>query len=126
MNSDVPVPRHGDPNDKNVERRSLPGRTIDGIYSEGTRVTFLIPHDDGGAAEAGCAEEAWVSPDMKITVLTKYGGTCRDGGIAEIRELDCGEPEAALSEIPTDYKIVTQTDGPLPGFPNAEQQPRQP
>jgi hypothetical protein len=126
MNWDVPVPRHGDPNDKNIERKSLPGRTIDGIYSEGTRVTFLIPQDDGGAAEAGCVEEAWVSPDMKIAVLTKYGGTCSDGGIAEVRELDCSEPEAALFEIPTDYKIVTETDRPLPGSPNAEQQPRQP
>ena len=100
-----PIPRHVDPNDKNIKRESLPGRTIHGIYSEGTRVTFLIPHDDGRAAEVGCVEETWVSPEMKIVVLTKYGGTCSDGGIAEIRELDRSEPDATLFEIPTDYKI---------------------
>jgi hypothetical protein len=76
MTWDVPVPRHGDPNDKNIKRESLPRRTIHGIYSEGTRVTFLIPHDDGRATEVGCVEETWVSHDMKIGVLTKYGGTC--------------------------------------------------
>jgi hypothetical protein len=91
---------------------------IRGIYSEGTRVTFLIPHDDGRAAEAGCVEETWVSPEMKIRVLTKYGGTCSDGGIVEIRELDRSEPDARLFEIPTDYKIVTAAfDGSRPDSP---------
>jgi hypothetical protein len=130
MTWDVPVPRQVDPNDKNIKRESLPGRTIHGIYSEGTRVTFLIPHDDGRAAEVGCVEETWVSPDMKIVALTKYGGTCSDETITEIRELDRSEPDAALFEIPTDYRIVTETNGPQagppPGSPNTEQQPRQP
>jgi hypothetical protein len=103
---DVRVPRHGNPDDKNINRESLPGRTIHGIYSEGTRVTFLIPHDNGRAAEVECVKETWVSPEMKIEVLAKYGSTCSDEGIAEIRELDRSEPDAALFEIPTDYQIV--------------------
>ena len=129
MTWDVPVPRQGDPNDKNIKRESLPGRTIHGIYCEGTRVTFLIPHDDGRAAEVGCVEETWVSPDMKIGVLTKSAGTC-DETITEIRELDRSEPDAALFEIPPDYKVVTVTDGaqtePQPSFSNAKQHSIQP
>jgi hypothetical protein len=101
---DVPVPRQGDPNDKNIKRESLPGRTIDGIYSEGTRVTFLITHDDGRAAEVGSVEETWVSPDLKIVVFDKHS----DGTINEIRELDRSEPDSALFEIPRDYKVVTE------------------
>jgi len=99
---DVPVPRHGDPNDKNIKRESLPGRTIHGIYCEGTRVVFLIPRDDGRAAEVGSVEETWVSPDLKIVILDKNS----DGTINEIRELDRSEPDAALFEIPMDYRIV--------------------
>ena len=106
-----PIPTHGDPNDKNIKRQSVPGRTIHGIYSEGTRVTFLVPHNDGRATKVGCVEESWVSPEMKIVVLTKSGGTCSDGGITEIRGIDRSEPDAALFEIPKDYKIVPPTDG---------------
>ena len=101
-----PIPRHFDPNDKNAKQEILPGKTIAGIYAEGTRLTFLIPHD-GRSPEVGCVVETWVSPDMKIAVLTKYGGTCSDGGITEIRELDRNEPDATLFEIPKDYRIVT-------------------
>lgn len=102
------IPRHLDPNDKNAKRKSLPGKTIHGIYSEGTRVTFEVDHDDGPAGKVGCVEETWVSPEMKIIVVANYGGTCGDGGITEIRELDRSEPDAALFEIPADYKVVTQ------------------
>jgi hypothetical protein len=101
-----PIPTHGDPNGKNIERQSLPGRTIHGIYSEGTRVKFLVPHNDGRASEVGCVEESWVSPEMKIAVLTKSGGTCSDGGITEIQEIDRNEPDAALFAIPADYEVL--------------------
>jgi hypothetical protein len=109
-----PIPTHGDPNDKNIERQSLPGRTIHGIYSEGTRVTFLVPHNDGRATEVGCVKESWVSPEMKIAVLTKSGGTCSDGGITEIREIDRNEPDAALFEIPADYEVLDADSAPKP------------
>jgi hypothetical protein len=47
-------------------------------------------------------EETWVSPDLKIVLLDKNS----DGTINEILDLDRSEPDAALFEIPTDYKIV--------------------
>jgi hypothetical protein len=99
---DVPVPRHGDPNDKNIKRESLPGRTIHGIYCEGTRVVFLVPHEDGRDDQVWSVEETWVSPDLKIVLFHKNS----DGTINEILELDRSEPDAALFEIPPDYKIV--------------------
>jgi hypothetical protein len=53
-------------------------------------------------------EEKWVSPDLRIIVLDKYKNTKTgsDETITEIRELDRSEPDAALFEIPADYKIV--------------------
>jgi hypothetical protein len=106
-----PIPRHFDPNGKNAKRENLPGKTIEGIFSEGTRVTYGPAHGDGRTAKAGCVEETWVSPEMKIAVRTKYSGTCSDGGITEIRELDRNEPDATLFEIPKDYKAVTAKEG---------------
>ncbi len=86
---------------------NLGGRTINGIYAVGTRTTRLIPSDGvhGDVVEVG---EKWVSPDLKIIVLDKYRNTNTgsDETTTEIRELDRSEPDAALFEIPPDYKVV--------------------
>jgi hypothetical protein len=102
-----PIPRHFDPNDKNARRESLPGKTIEGIYAEGTRLTWVR------SSNFVDVEEKWVSPDLKVVVLSKYTSTDpqSEGGITEIRELDRSEPEATLFEIPKDYKIVTVKEG---------------
>jgi hypothetical protein len=87
---------------------SLPGRTINGIYVIGTRTTQVITSDGGRGPDVVEVAEKWVSPDLKIVVLDKYRNTNTgsDETITEIRELDRSEPEAALFEIPSDYKVV--------------------
>jgi len=57
--------------------------------------------------------EDWVSPDLKIVVFGKGTSSTNPGEetTTEIRELNRSEPDAALFEIPKDYKIVTPTDG---------------
>jgi hypothetical protein len=102
-----PAPRHLDPNEKNAKRENLPGKTIAGIYAEGRRITRVR------GPNFVDVEEEWVSPDLKVVVLSTYTSTDArsDGGITEIRELDRIEPDATLFEIPKDYKIVTATEG---------------
>lgn len=102
-----PIPRHFDPNDKSARRESLPGKTIEGIYAEGMRITWVRSHNFVDV------EEEWVSPDLKVVVLSKFTSTDpqSEGGITEIRELDRSEPDAALFEIPKEYKIVPAKDG---------------
>jgi len=110
-----PIPRHFDTNDKNARRESLPGKTIEGIYAEGTRITWVR------SPNFVEVEEKWVSPNLKVVVLSKYTSTDpqSEGGITEIRELDRSEPDAALFEIPKDYKIVTVKEGPQEDRPLA-------
>jgi hypothetical protein len=102
-----PVPTQGQ-NFGKIKSESLPGRTINGVYVVGTRTTRVIPSDGGNGPEVVSVEEKWVSPDLKVIVLDKYKNTNTgsDETITEIRELDRSEPDAALFEIPTDYKIV--------------------
>jgi len=68
----------------------------------------VMPSDGGRGPDVVSVEEKWVSSDLKIIVLDKYknANTGSDETTAEIRELDRSEPDAALFEIPTDYKIV--------------------
>jgi len=106
-----PVPTHFDPNDISFPTESLPGQTIHGIYTVGTRITRVIPSHNGRGAEVAFVEEKWVSPDLKIVVLAKYGSNRSNETIDEIRELERSEPDAALFEIPSDYKVETVTNG---------------
>jgi hypothetical protein len=92
----------------------LGGQTIYGIYVEGTRTTQVIPASGGHGQDVAYVEETWVSPDLKIVVLSR--ATSTDLRSAEttwkIVQLDQNEPDPALFEIPADYTIVNVTAGP--------------
>jgi hypothetical protein len=77
-------------------------------YVVGTRITQVIPSDGGRGPDVVSVGEKWFSPELKITVLSKYKNTNTgsDETITEIRQIDRSEPDATLFEIPTDYQIV--------------------
>jgi hypothetical protein len=107
MTYSVPVPTHGQDLGKTTTE-SLGGRLINGVSAEGARITRVIPFYGGRGPNIVYVQEKWVSPDLKITVLTK-GTTSTNSGeetTTEIRELDRSEPDPALFEIPSDYQIV--------------------
>ena len=90
---------------------------VHGVYAIGRRITQRMPPDDGKGQDVVDVQESWISPDLKIVVLAKHRSTARgsDNPTWAIRKLDRAEPEAALFEIPKDYKIVTATfDGSRP------------
>jgi len=103
----VPVPTHGQTLGKTTTE-SLGGRLINGIYAEGTRITQAIPSDGGHAPEIVYVEEEWISPDLRIIVLSKGTSSTNPGEetTTKIRELDRSEPDTGLFEIPTDYTVL--------------------
>jgi hypothetical protein len=111
MTYSVPVPTHGQGLGK-ITTVSLGGRLINGIYAEGTRITQVIPSEGGRRPDIVYVEEKWISPDLKIVVLSKGTSSTNPGEetTTEIRELDRSEPDAALFEIPADYRIVALLD----------------
>lgn len=102
-----PVPTHGQDVGKTTSE-NLPGQTINGIYAVGTRTRRVIASVGGNGRDTVDVGEKWVSPDLKIVVLDKYrnSNTGSDETVSEIRQLERTEPDAALFEIPADYKIV--------------------
>jgi hypothetical protein len=110
-----PIPTHGlSLNAVRTTVETLPGQTIHGIYAEGTRTTQVMPSDDGHGPDVVDVSEDWVSPDLKIVVLSKTTSTDpgSDQTTTAIRQLDRGEPDTALFEIPAGYQIVQATAGP--------------
>lgn len=116
-----PIPTHGaNLNTVEITKENLPGQMVHGIYAVGMRTTERVVSDDGKSPDVVDVQESWVSPDLEIVVLAKHKSTNRgsDGTIWEIQKLDHSEPDAALFEIPPDYKIVTATfDGSQPDSP---------
>lgn len=107
-----PIPTHGSNlNAVETTTENLPGQMVHGVYAIGTRTTQRMPSDDSKGPDVVDVQESWISPDLKIVVLAKYKSTApgSDNPMWEIQKLDRGEPEAALFEIPKDYKIVTAT-----------------
>jgi hypothetical protein len=105
----VPVPHRQGLGKTTTE--SLGGRLINGVSAEGTRITRVIPfHDGRGPDIVSVEEERWVLPDLEITVLAKDTTPTNpvEETTTEIRELDRSEPDPALFEIPTDYKVVVK------------------
>lgn len=112
-----PIPTHGpNPNAVKTMTERLPGQVIHGIYAVGTRTTRVIPADDRRDPDVIEVDETWVSPELGIVVLAKNSSTDprSDQTIMELQELERVEPDAALFEVPTDYRIVTATNGPQP------------
>ena len=122
-----PIPTHGaNPNAVEITKENLPGQIVHGVYAVGMRTTERVPSDDGKSADVVDVQESWVSPDLEIVVLAKHKSTDRrsDGTVWEIQKLDRSEPDAALFEIPADYKIVTATfDETQPPEPSPKEQP---
>jgi hypothetical protein len=109
MTYSVPVPTHGQDLGKTTTE-SLGERLINGVSAEGTRITRVIPFSGGRGPDIVDVEEKWVMPDLKITVIAKDTTSTNPGEetTTEVRELDRSEPDPALFEIPTDYKVVVK------------------
>jgi hypothetical protein len=82
---------------------------VSGIFAEGTRTTRVIPIGmEGNDREIRVVTEQWVSPDLKIVVARSLDDPRYGQSTMEVSELQRGDPEAALFQVPADYKMVVQ------------------
>jgi hypothetical protein len=93
----------------NFQMKKLGGKSVSGIFAEGTRTTRVIPAGmQGNDREIRVVIEQWVSPDLKI-VLARSVDDPRFGlSTMEVSDLLRGDPDAALFVVPADYKMVAQ------------------
>jgi hypothetical protein len=98
-----------------VKVEKLDGKTIAGVYAVGRRVTRTRPPGTiGNDKTVVSVSEKWVSPDLK-TVLLDSMDDPREQGIHEVTQLNRGDPDASLFEIPADYTVKEAVGRPIPG-----------
>jgi hypothetical protein len=106
----------GSPRDPNLRPTShtekLGGKTIAGVYAEGTRTTVTYPVGYfGNDRLIVTTHETWTSPDLKLLVLSVDDDPRTGTRTTELTNLDRVEPDPALFQVPEGYTIKDQYPG---------------
>ena len=90
----------------------LGGKTIAGVYAEGTRLTVTYPVGSFGNDKPIITfHETWMSSDLKLVLLNVDDDPRSGTRITEVTNLDRGEPSPALFQVPEGYTIKDQYPG---------------
>jgi hypothetical protein len=103
----------GNPN-LHPERKTekLGSKNLAGVYAEGTRITITYPVGFfGNDKPIITIHETWMSSDLKLVVLNIDDDPRTGTHITEVTNLDRGEPNPALFQIPEGYTIRDQNPG---------------
>lgn len=94
------------------QTEKLGSKTIAGVYAEGTRVTTTYPVGSlGNDRPIVTVRETWTSPDLRLVVLSTDEDPRTGKQTTEVINLDHGEPDPALFQVPEGYTIRDQTPG---------------
>ena len=91
------------------QTEKLGSKTIAGVYAEGTRVTTTYPVGSlGNDRPIVNVRETWTSPDLRLVVLSTDEDPRTGKQTTEVINLDHGEPDPALFQVPEGYTIRDQ------------------
>jgi hypothetical protein len=93
-------------NKLNAATESLGTKTIEGIEVVGTRTTSTIPAGAIGNDKAlTTTRETWESPELKLVISSAQNDPRFGQTTYSLTNIQRSEPEAALFQVPPDYKI---------------------
>lgn len=86
---------------------SLGSQTIEGILADGARSTVTYPIGAiGNDRPITVTTETWVSPELKVTVLSKNSDPRSGDRTTKLINISRAEPDPSLFQVPPDYEIV--------------------
>ena len=81
-------------------------KTFDGVKAEGKQTTWTIPAGKiGNRAPIVVTSEAWYSPELQVTVYTRYNDPRSGESIYRLAGIKRSEPPADLFKVPDDYRV---------------------
>jgi hypothetical protein len=98
---------HGPGSDKDVTETSLGAKDISGVgTAQGKSITHTIPAGEiGNAQSIVSTSEIWYSPDLQIVVASKRNDPRTGESTYTLSNIQRGEPNASLFQVPSDYTI---------------------
>ena len=92
-----------------ISNESLGTQTIEGIVAEGRRTTMTYPVGSfGNDRPVTTVTETWMSPDLKIMVLSKSSDPRFGESTTKLTNISQAEPDPALFQVPAEYSIVDE------------------
>ena len=90
-------------------RENIGAQTIEGLSVNGTRVTqTYAPGTLGNDRPLSIVTEYWYSPELHLNLLTTRNDPRHGQQSVRVISLVSEEPDAALFDIPSDYKLVSE------------------
>jgi len=88
---------------------SLPPKTIEGLYAEGTRSTRTTPAGyEGNDHDIVVVTENWYSPDIGIQLHRTIDDPRNGKTTVEVTDIQQTAPDPALFKLPDGYQIRDQ------------------
>lgn len=85
---------------------SLGQKDFDGVKAEGKSTTWTIPAGQiGNRNPINIMSETWYSPELQVTVYSRYSDPRTGESIYRLASIRRGEPPADLFKVPEDYKM---------------------
>jgi hypothetical protein len=87
-------------------REDLGQQTVEGVPATGSRTTTVIPAGAiGNLQPIKIVSEQWMSPDLKVLVLTKHSDPRTGETIYRLSSIVRAEPDRSLFVVPPDYTV---------------------
>jgi hypothetical protein len=88
---------------------SLGTKEFDGVKAEGKQTTWTIPAGEiGNRNPINVTSESWYSPDLQVTVYSRYNDPRTGESIYRLAGIKRGEPGADLFKVPADYQVKSR------------------
>ena len=89
-----------------IKEEDLGTRRMEGVDVHGTRDTQTIPAETNGGKEITVVDEYWYSEDLRLNMLAIHKDPRTGEQTTTVTQVDRGEPDPAIFEIPSGYKII--------------------
>ena len=104
---------------------SLGTKSFDGVNAEGKSTTWTIPAGQiGNRKPIQIVSESWYSPDLQVTVYSRYADPRTGESVYRLASVKRAEPSPDLFKVPDEYK--TRKRGDMPMAPPAPPAPAAP
>ncbi len=99
-------------NAANLKTEQLGTKTISGLQAVGTRMTRTIPAGEiGNQNPIEVITERWYSSDLQLTLLETHSDPMMGTMTIKLVNVNRGEPDASLFQVPSDYKLMSGKPG---------------
>jgi hypothetical protein len=100
------------PNAANLKTDELGTKALNGLQATGTRMTRTIPAGEiGNLNPIEVVTERWYSSDLQLPLLTTHKDPMMGTMTTKLVNINRGEPDASLFQVPSDYKLVSGKPG---------------